>query len=576
MAIPKGRYHYVKDEAAMSASQDKKKRQSERAEGVDKRSLAEREAAQKAKKERRTWTIVGSIIAVLAIIIILLNTNLLYTATTAVTIGDDEYTNAEYQYYYYSALNNFEMNYYSYLSLFFDTSKPLDEQEFTGASMGLSVPESLEGVEGATWQDYFSAQALESMREMTALYNAAVAEGYTLSEEDAANIEETIASFETTAETNGWRDGDAYASVVYGKGVDLDTVREQMERASIAGDYSQDIFDSFEYTPEELSAYYDEHRDVFDTLDFEYYLVAAERVETTETVTDEETGEETEETSEAVTDETMAEAKESAEQILKAYESGAEQSALNFAEAISEVLGDEAGEPYTYEAAQAYSTSMYLSDALADWILDESRQPEDTAVIESTDSGYYVVVFHNRSDNDVETVSFRHILIKAEDTDEDGEYSDEELQAALTEIEAVYEEWMEGENTAERFYELQQEYSEDVNTSTGVLYGDEDGVYTHIIEGAMVEGVDEFIFDPARQPGDTAIVHGVSSSYNGYHIVYFVGVDEEPYCDYLAEVGVSGSGVDGLRNDDYSAWHDELLAGYTVNVNGFINWFAKV
>lgn len=548
----------------MSASQDKKKRQSERAEGVDKRSLAEREAAQKAKKERRTWTIVGSIIAVLAIIIILLNTNLLYTATTAVTIGDDEYTNAEYQYYYYSALNNFEMNYYSYLSLFFDTSKPLDEQEFTGASMGLSVPESLEGVEGATWQDYFSAQALESMREMTALYNAAVAEGYTLSEEDAANIEETIASFETTAETNGWRDGDAYASVVYGKGVDLDTVREQMERASIAGDYSQDIFDSFEYTPEELSAYYDEHRDVFDTLDFEYYLVAAERVETTETVTDEETGEETEETSEAVTDETMAEAKESAEQILQAYESGAEQSALNFAEAISEVLGDEAGEPYTYEAAQAYSTSMYLSDALADWILDESRQPEDTAVIESTDSGYYVVVFHNRSDNDVETVSFRHILIKAEDTDEDGEYSDEELQAALTEIEAVYEEWMEGENTAERFYELQQEYSEDVNTSTGVLYGDEDGVYTHIIEGAMVEGVDEFIFDPARQPGDTAIVHGVSSSYNGYHIVYFVGVDEEPYCDYLAEVGVSGSGVDGLRNDDYSAWHDELLAGYTV------------
>ena len=560
----------------MSASQDKKKRQSERAEGVDKRSLAEREAAQKAKKERRTWTIVGSIIAVLAIIIILLNTNLLYTATTAVTIGDDEYTNAEYQYYYYSALNNFEMNYYSYLSLFFDTSKPLDEQEFTGASMGLSVPESLEGVEGATWQDYFSAQALESMREMTALYNAAVAEGYTLSEEDAANIEETIASFETTAETNGWRDGDAYASVVYGKGVDLDTVREQMERASIAGDYSQDIFDSFEYTPEELSAYYDEHRDVFDTLDFEYYLVAAERVETTETVTDEETGEETEETSEAVTDETMAEAKESAEQILQAYESGAEQSALNFAEAISEVLGDEAGEPYTYEAAQAYSTSMYLSDALADWILDESRQPEDTAVIESTDSGYYVVVFHNRSDNDVETVSFRHILIKAEDTDEDGEYSDEELQAALTEIEAVYEEWMEGENTAERFYELQQEYSEDVNTSTGVLYGDEAGVYTHIIEGAMVEGVDEFIFDPARQPGDTAIVHGVSSSYNGYHIVYFVGVDEEPYCDYLAEVGVSGSGVDGLRNDDYSAWHDELLAGYTVSVNGFINWFAKV
>ena len=89
-----------KDEAAMSASQDKKRRQSERAEGVDKRSLAEREAQQKSRKERRTWTIVVSIVVVLALIIILLNTNLLYTGTTAVTVGDTEYTNAEYQYYY--------------------------------------------------------------------------------------------------------------------------------------------------------------------------------------------------------------------------------------------------------------------------------------------------------------------------------------------------------------------------------------------------------------------------------------------------------------------------------------------
>ena len=563
----------------MSASQDKKRRQSERAEGVDKRSLAEREAAQKARKERRTWTIVTAIVVVAALVIVLLNTNLLYRGTTAVTIGGEKYTNAEFQYYYYSELMSFQTDNAAIVGMLFDTSTDLGKQDFDpdmAEALGMTLPESMGDGEGASWEDYFRAVALDNMREVTALYTAATAAGYTLSEDDAATIDETIASLETAADTYGWKDGDAYASVIYGKGVKLDTVRKLMERASIASAYAEDQYDSYEYSSEELAGYYDEYADVFDTLSFEYYLVSAERVETTETVTDEETGEETEETTEAVTDETMAEAKESAEQILQAYESGAEQSALNFAEAISEVLGDEAGEPYTYEAAQAYSTSMYLSDALADWILDESRQPEDTAVIESTDSGYYVVVFHNRSDNDVETVSFRHILIKAEDTDEDGEYSDEELQAALTEIEAVYEEWLDGENTAERFYELQQEYSEDVNTSTGVLYGDEDGVYTHIIEGAMVEGVDEFIFDPARQPGDTAIVHGVSSSYNGYHIVYFVGVDEEPYCDYLAEVGVSGSGVDGLRNDDYSAWHDELLAGYTVNVNGFINWFAKV
>ena len=92
----------------MSASQDKKRRQSERAEGVDKRSLAEREAAQKARKERRTWTIVTAIVVVAALVIVLLNTNLLYRGTTAVTIGDEKYTNAEFQYYYYSELMSFQ------------------------------------------------------------------------------------------------------------------------------------------------------------------------------------------------------------------------------------------------------------------------------------------------------------------------------------------------------------------------------------------------------------------------------------------------------------------------------------
>ena len=72
----------------MSASQDKKRRQAEREAGTSPKTLAEREAEKKAKKERRTWTIVGVIIAVFVVLIVLLNTNLLYTGTTAMTIGD--------------------------------------------------------------------------------------------------------------------------------------------------------------------------------------------------------------------------------------------------------------------------------------------------------------------------------------------------------------------------------------------------------------------------------------------------------------------------------------------------------
>ena len=406
------------------------------------------------------------------------------------------------------------------------------------------------------------------------MYTAATAAGYTLSEDDAATIDETIASLETAADTYGWKDGDAYASVIYGKGVKLDTVRKLMERASIASAYAGDQYDSYEYSSEELAGYYDEYADVFDTLSFEYYLVSAERVETTETVTDEETGEETEETTEAVTDETMAEAKENAERILQAYESGAEQSALNFAEAITEVMGEEAGEPSDYTLTQGYYVSQYLNGDLADWVLDSARQPGDETIIESADNGYYAVVFYGRSDNDVDTVSFRHILIKAVDEDGDGEYSEEELAAAEGEIEDIYAEWQEGEATEDSFYELQQQYSDDVNSS-GILYGDAEGAYTHIVEGSMVGPVDEWIFDSARQAGDTVVVHAENDSYNGYHLLYFIGVDDEPYCDYLAQVGVNGTDAEGLRNIDYNAWLEELVAATTVSVNGFVSWFAK-
>ena len=75
------------------------------------------------------------------------------------------------------------------------------------------------------------------------------------------------------------------------------------------------------------------------------------------------------------------------------------------------------------------------------------------------------------------------------------------------------------------------------------------------------------------QPGDTTIVLN-EGSYTGYHLIYFVGPDEMSYHDCLADYG-TGS-VEGLRQPDYTAWHDELVGSYSASVNSFINWFAKV
>lgn len=551
----------------MSASQDKKRRQTERMEGTDKRTLAEREAAQKAKKERTRWGIVGAIIVVFAVVVILLNTNLFYSGTTAITIGDYKYTNADFQYYYSNAYANFMNSYGSYFSMF-DTTQDLDDQAFdpTYITMfGGTVPEGL--AEDASWQDYFEAVAIENMVEVTALYDSAVKEGYTLSEEDAASVEEAVASFDTAASSYGLRDGAAFVSFYYGKGNTIDSVRSLMERGYIASAYAQDKYDSFEYTSDELNAYYDEHKDELDAFSFEYYLVAADKEEVTETVTDEETGEETEQTSEKVTDATMAAAKEDADKLLTAAQSGADEAALSFSEAVTEVFGADASAT-EYTNTLGVNCLTYLPDAVSEWLTDTSRSAGDMAVLEVEDSGYYVVCFNGRSDNtDYNAVNFRHILINATDENEDGEYSAEELTVAEDKINEIYDEWVNGDATEESFAALANANSEDSGSNTN------GGLYEHVGKNSMVDVVNDFIFDPNTQPGDTTIVLN-EGSYTGYHLIYFVGPDEMSYHDCLADYG-TGS-VEGLRQPDYTAWHDELVGSYSASVNSFINWFAKV
>ena len=374
------------------------------------------------------------------------------------------------------------------------------------------------------------------MAQVTAIWDAAVKAGYTLSEEAAEEIDSTIASFETMATANNLRGADGYAAVIYGKGVTASLVRELLERAYIAEEYSADIYESFEYSADEINAYYDENADAFDAISFDYYLVEAEKVEVTETVTDEETGEETEETNEEVTDETMAEAKEEADSLLEAAQSGAAQGALSFAEAVAETMGDEA-EATEIKSLFGYSvTSGY--GVMAEWLLDSAREPGDMAVLENEGVGYYVVCFNSRSDNsDYNGVAFRHILVNVEDEDEDGEFSEEEIEAAEQKIQEIRDEWISDGETEDAFAALANANSDDTGSNGSSLYSTEGGLYEHVAKDQMVEPINDWIFDDARQSGDSEIIYVESSNYTGYHLVYFVGEDGYSYHDCLALYG---------------------------------------
>jgi hypothetical protein len=74
----------------------------------------------------------------------------------------------------------------------------------------------------------------------------------------------------------------------------------------------------------------------------------------------------------------------------------------------------------------------------------------------------------------------------------------------------------------------------------------------------MVTNFNDWCFDSSRQPGDTGIVYGESTSYKGYHVMYFVGTDI-PY--WQVQV------IDDLKDEDYNTWYDDLAESADIQQN---------
>lgn len=471
----------------MSASKDKINRRQQKQAGTDKQSLA----AAKEKKARRKTRIQYAVVAVVLVLalafIFIYNSTLPSRHLTAVTIDGQEYTVAQLNYYYSSNYMSFYNNYYYYVAMggFFNTEESLANQEYS---------------EGYTWRDYFLDQAVDSMVEIQILNDAAQAEGFVLPEDYAAEYQETCDSIETSWADYGYSSLKQYLNMNYGKGVTMDLLKQELYRSYVASAYAQHVYDSYDYSTGELDAYYAEHAGELDRITYAYYAVTEEGMDA-QTIADAVDG----------TD----------EETFTAY------MAENFEDA----------EPVTMTYA-----GNSLPSAYSDWLLDSARRSGDVTVAEG-DGATYVVMFLERDANDYNLVSFRHILIEAEDTDGDGEYAQEELDAAASQAEDIYAQWQSGQATEDSFAELANTYSTDTGSNTT------GGLYEDVYQGAMVEPIDQWLFDAARQSGDTAVLSYEGSSYTGTHVVYFVGQDDLTYAQYQAD--------SAMRDAAYSAWLEE-------------------
>ena len=526
----------------MSASSKKKLRAAENAEKLTEKQLTE----QKEAKKLKTLTTIF-VIAVAAMVLVagifgvtktIENSGIRERNTVALTIGEHELSNAELNYYFIDAVNNFYSNYGSYASWFgLDVTKPLDEQ-FVDAESGL------------TWADDFMEEAIHTAKSVYALVDAANAAGHTLSESELTEVNNTMSYMELYAMYYGYSDVETYIKAMYGNGATVEGLKKYFEMTYTADSYKAAYTASLNYTDADIRAAEAENYDQYSSYSYNYYYMAVSKF--LEGGTTDAEGKTT------YSDEENAAAEAAALAAAEALAAGEYASVEDFDAAIAELSINAEVEN---AASSAYTNNAYtsVSSLYAEWVTDAKRVEGDMTFVPSTTTnedgsetinGYYVVYFVGSNDNTFALANVRHILVAFEGGTTDSTtgtttYSDAEKLAAKEAAEELYNQWKAGKASEETFIELANAESDDGDGTTG-------GLYTDVYPGQMVTNFNDWCFAEGRKTGD----HGIVESEYGYHIMFYVGDSETTYRDFMI--------TNELTSADVEAWFTGLLEALTV------------
>ena len=453
----------------MSASREKNKRKE-----LNASAEAPATPAKKGMSKGLKWTI-GIICLVLVIAIVtffsMLTSGYLAGHTTAATVGSHKLSPAMVNYFYKEAYNSMSSQYGDMMSYIIDSNTPLNEQYYDEEN-------------GITWADTLIEQGLTSAARIYAIYDEAVANGETLSDDDQYSIDATVSNLSVYATYYGYSNVNGYLAAMYGAGCNEKNFREFLSIETLANNYSQKVYDTPVYTEDELAADYAADPNAYDTVDYRVFAV-------TDALFDEEDEEKLADLKKTAADELLAAAEEGDEAFIQAaYDHASEDTKENYED-----------DSYTLRTDVGHSDSD-----LSNWLFESDRKTGDATCVE-TSGTYYVAIFESRNTHDYALPNARHILISVSDT------TDEEAMATAKETaEKLLAEYEAGEHTEDAFAAIGDAAYADGTAAESARYED-------ITPGQMVEDFENWCFDASRQVGDTGIVE---STY-GYHVMYFSG-----------------------------------------------------
>jgi len=532
----------------MSASDKKRLRKEQAAAQLTEKQLKEKAEARKLKAITVSFVVIMLAIVLTAATILgvraVNNSGIIDRNTLAATTGEHSLNSVQMNYYLNDYIRQWASGYGDSLATYaammgLDVETPIDEQ--------IQNKET-----GETWADYFLKGALDNAKNNYALFDKAMAEGFTLSEEEQANLDLTASQLELSAMYSGYSKPDQYLRALYGYGSDVDSYKEYIKVSAIASAYYNKYMTDLTYTDEDLRAHEKEHPNDYTSLSYASYYVSISSYLTGGT-----------------TDENGAKVYSEDEKAAAAAKAEADVQTLLASKDVVELDSNVAALEINKDKKDAASTKgesvLYpqIPSAISAWLIDPARVEGEITKIanESTSkdadgnetktlNGYYVVIFQGRNENKEPLANVRHLLIKFKNgtTDSSGNtvYSDEAKATAKAEAERLLQVWKDGEATEESFIALVKEHSDDSSAKDGGLFEDIHPASSYVPSFLA------WSTDPDRVAGDT----GVIVSDYGYHVMYYVSDDEVNYRDYMI--------TEELRATDTEKWYESIVDAATI------------
>ena len=361
--------------------------------------------------------------------------------------------------------------------------------------------------------------AIEELKSVNSYYAKAIEAGYTLSEDDIAEIDANIASVEQSAESYSMT-AEEYLETYICDNFTVEMYRAYLEKQFLAQKYYSDMLEQinskYDGADAAVQAKYEADRSSYDLSDVSYWYF----------------------------DSSDENAQTQADDIIAKVNGG-----MSFEEAVKAVTADSEAVPSNLKGYTKSVISGNFSSDAAEWIfeLEDGAYVNGAGTATTIESnGVIYVLYVNSEPAKNEAVPVTVDYIKVEISTDTSVKSENELKvAAKATVTSILKEFESGTIDYASFTALRDSYD----------YGDNDLVSGDTFEemtadGSHDEAVEEWAFDSARKVGDYALVEGDGC----YYILYYTAQNEHSVWYQTA--------LEALVEDAYNEWSSEITAEF--------------